>query len=192
VIVVGADNGFLEAFVGTVRALEPAAPEAPETTVGPVISQTAREEVLSAIDLGRSSGGRILAGGEAPDGDGWFVQPTLVDGIGPDHTLTQEETFGPLVTILAAANVDDAVRIANGVRYGLVTSVHGQDLDRLLAAADGLDTGLIKVNAPTTGVDFYAPFGGEKDSSYGPREQGMAALDFYSSTQTVAIAPHGA
>ena len=144
--------------------------------------------MLGAIDLGRSSGARILAGGQAPERDGWFVQPTLVDGLGPDHRLSQEETFGPLVTILTAADVDEAVRIANGVRYGLVTSVHGRDLDRVLAAADGLDTGLIKVNAPTTGVDFYAPFGGEKDSSYGPREQGMAALGFYSSTRTITIA----
>ena len=192
VIVVGTDNGFLEAFVHTVRALEPAPPEAPDSTVGPVISEGARGDVLSAIELGRSSGARILAGGQAPDRDGWFVQPTLVDGLGPDHRLSQEETFGPLVTILTAADVDEAVRIANGVRYGLVTSVHGRDLDRVLAAADGLDTGLIKVNAPTSGVDFYTPFGGEKDSSYGPREQGMAALGFYSTTRTITIAAHGA
>jgi alpha-ketoglutaric semialdehyde dehydrogenase len=192
VIVVGTDNGFLEAFVDTVRALEPASPEAPDATVGPVISEGARGDVLSAIELGRSSGARILAGGQAPDRDGWFVQPTLVDGLGPDHRLSQEETFGPLVTILTATDVDEAVRIANGVRYGLVTSVHGRDLDRVLAAADGLDTGLIKVNAPTSGVDFYTPFGGEKDSSYGPREQGMAALGFYSTTRTITIAAHGA
>ena len=192
VIVVGTDNGFLEAFVHTVRALEPAPPEAPDSTVGPVISEGARGDVLSAIELGRSSGARILAGGQAPDRDGWFVQPTLVDGLGPDHRLSQEETFGPLVTILTATDVDEAVRIANGVRYGLVTSVHGRDLDRVLAAADGLDTGLIKVNAPTSGVDFYTPFGGEKDSSYGPREQGMAALGFYSTTRTITIAAHGA
>ena len=192
VIVVGSDSGFLEAFVDTVRALEPASPEGPDVSVGPVISEGARGDVLGAIELGRDSGARILAGGQAPERDGWFVQPTLVDGLGPDHRLSQEETFGPLVTILTAADVEEAVRIANGVRYGLVTSVHGRDLDRVLAAADGLDTGLIKVNAPTSGVDFYAPFGGEKDSSYGPREQGMAALGFYSSTRTITIAPHGA
>ena len=192
VIIVGSDSGFLEAFVATVRALEPASPEGPDVSVGPVISEAARGDVLGAIELGRDSGARILAGGQAPERDGWFVQPTLVDGLGPDHRLSQEETFGPLVTILTAADVDGAVRIANGVRYGLVTSVHGRDLDRVLAAADGLDTGLIKVNAPTSGVDFYAPFGGEKDSSYGPREQGMAALGFYSSTRTITIAPHGA
>jgi aldehyde dehydrogenase (NAD+) len=147
--------------------------------------------VLDAIEAGRSAGARVLAGGQVPDLDGWFVQPTLVDGLGPGHRLTQEETFGPLVTILTAADVQEAVRIANGVRYGLVTSVHGRDLDRLLAAAAEIDTGLIKINAPTTGVDFYAPFGGEKDSSYGPREQGQDALAFYTTVRTVTMAPHG-
>ena len=191
VIVVGRDGGFIEAFVDTVRGLQPAAPEAPETTVGPVISESARSEVLDAIEAGRSAGGRVLAGGQVPDLDGWFVQPTVVDGLGPEDKLTQEETFGPLVTILTAADVQEAVRIANGVRYGLVTSVHGRDLDRLLAAAAEIDTGLIKINAPTTGVDFYTPFGGEKDSSYGPREQGQDALAFYTTVRTVTMAPHG-
>jgi aldehyde dehydrogenase (NAD+) len=192
VIVVGSNNDFVEAFVGAVRDLRPAAPEASETTVGPVISESARSAVLEAIEAGRTDGARVLAGGEVPDLDGWFVQPTLVDGLEADHRLNREETFGPLVSILHATDLQDAVRIANGVRYGLVTSVHGRDLDRLLAAADQLDTGLIRVNGPTSGVDFYAPFGGEKDSSYGPREQGTAALHFYSSVHTVTIAPHGA
>ncbi len=192
VIVVGSDSGFIEAFVDTVRGLQPAAPEAPDTTVGPVISEGARSDVLDAIKAGRSAGARVLAGGQVPNLDGWFVQPTLVDGLGPEHQLTQEETFGPLVTILTAADVQAAVQIANGVRYGLVTSVHGRELDRLLAAAAEIDTGLIKINAPTTGVDFYAPFGGEKDSSYGPREQGPDALAFYTTVRTVTMAPHGA
>lgn len=191
VIVVGSNQEFVEAFASAIRDLEPAAPEAASTTVGPVISKTARAEVVGAISAGRAAGATILAGGETPDLDGWFVEPTLMQGLDPDHRLNQEETFGPLVTLLTARDLVDAVHIANSVRYGLVTSVHGRDLDRLLAAADRLDTGLIRINGPTSGVDFYAPFGGEKDSSYGPREQGTAALGFYSSTQTVTVAPHG-
>jgi acyl-CoA reductase-like NAD-dependent aldehyde dehydrogenase len=191
VIVVGANDGFVEAFVESVSALRPGAPEEPATTVGPVISETARDDVLKAIDLGVSAGGRVVAGGGRARDEGWFVTPTLIDGLAPEHSLAQEETFGPLVTLLHARDGQEAVRMTNGVRYGLVTSLHGRDLDRLLATAAAVDTGLIKVNAPTTGVDFYAPFGGEKDSSYGLREQGHAALAFYSSTRTVSIAPHG-
>ena len=88
-------------------------------------------------------------------------------------------------------SVDEAVALANSVRYGLVSSVHGRDLDLVLSCVDRLRTGIVKVNAPTSGVDFYAPFGGDKDSSYGQREQGTAGIDFYSTTTTVAIAPQG-
>jgi len=83
--------------------------------------------------------------------------------------------------------VDAAVRLANGVSAGLVSAVHTHDLDAALDLGSRLDTGMIKVNAPTTGVDFYLPFGGEKASSYGPREQGKAAQDFYTSTHTITL-----
>lgn len=91
--------------------------------------------------------------------------------------------------VLTAADEAEAVRLANGVRYGLVTAIYSRDLDRVLALLDEVDSGLVKVNAPTTGVDFYLPFGGEKDSSIGPREQGRAARELYTSSRTVTIAP---
>jgi acyl-CoA reductase-like NAD-dependent aldehyde dehydrogenase len=190
VIVVGPDTGFVDAFAAAVSALGTGDPEDPDTVVGPLISDPARARVLEALELA-GGGARVLTGGEALSRDGWFVAPTVIDGLEPSHPLAQRETFGPFVTIHRAATAEQAVRIANDVPYGLVTSLHGRDIDRLLSAAAEIDTGLIKVNAPTTGVDFYAPFGGEKDSSVGPREQGLAALSFYSSTRTVTIAAHG-
>jgi alpha-ketoglutaric semialdehyde dehydrogenase len=81
------------------------------------------------------------------------------------------------------------VALANGVRYGLATSLHGSDLQRLLDCAERVHSGIVKLNAPTSGVDFYTPSGGEKDSSFSPREQGLEALAFYSSTRTVTVAP---
>ncbi len=132
----------------------------------------------------------MLTGGTGTPGDGWFVPATLIDGLSPDHRLAQEEVFGPIAVVLPAADDADAIRLANGVRYGLVGAVFTRDLDRALEVADGLDTGLVKVNSPTSGVDFYLPFGGEKESSYGPREQGKAARDLYTTTRTVTIAPH--
>jgi aldehyde dehydrogenase (NAD+) len=98
---------------------------------------------------------------------------------------------GPIAVVLPVADEDEAVAVANGVRYGLVTSVFTRDLDRALAVAARLDTGMIRVNAPTSGVDFHAPFGGEKDSSFGPREQGKVAREFYTSTRTITILPEG-
>jgi alpha-ketoglutaric semialdehyde dehydrogenase len=191
VIVVGNDE-FVDALVAFVSDLAAQAPEASATTVGPVISDGARAKVRRAVDLARSAGGQVIAGRTAATAEGWYIAPTLIAGLSPDHPVAQEETFGPLATIHRARDAEEAVRLANGVRFGLVTSLHGRDLDGLMRSATAIDTGLIKVNAPTTGVDFYAPFGGEKDSSYGPREQGLDALAFYSSTRTVTIAPHGA
>jgi aldehyde dehydrogenase (NAD+) len=191
VIVIGPGEEFLEALAVAVGELVPGAPAAPSTSVGPVISAAALASVNAAIEWAGKDGGTVLAGaGEVP-GDGWYASPTVLSGIAPSHELAQTETFGPLALVLHAKDLSEAVAIANAVPFGLVTSLHGRDLDQLLAGVAECDSGLVKVNAPTTGVDFYAPFGGEKGSSYGPREQGTAALDFYSSTRTITIAAHG-
>jgi alpha-ketoglutaric semialdehyde dehydrogenase len=190
VIVIGEADPFVEALAEAVRALPPAAPENAGTAVGPLINDAAFGRVEAAVGEGRSRGGRVLAGGAAVRREGWFFEPTLLDGLAADDRLVQEETFGPLAVVQHADDLAAALAIANGVRYGLVTSLHGADLDELLSGVAGCDSGLIKVNAPTTGVDFYAPFGGEKESSYGPREQGPAGIDFYSSTRTITVAPH--
>ncbi|MGW4502752.1 aldehyde dehydrogenase family protein, partial [Micromonospora sp. NPDC004336] len=155
--------------------------------VGPVITAAARDRVRDAVDAARSGGGRVLTPG-ASAGDGLFVAPVLLDRVDPGHPVAREETFGPLATVFAVPDLAAAVALVNDVRYGLVTSVHGRDVGPLLEAARGVDTGLIRLNAPTTGVDFHAPFGGEKASSHGPREQGTAALDFYTSLRTVTLA----
>lgn len=128
-------------------------------------------------------------GGTAPQHKGWFVHPTLVDGVSPDADLAQHEVFGPIAALLSASDEDEAVAIANGVSYGLSAAIFTTDLDRALAISGRLEAGMVKVNAPTSGVDFYAPFGGIKGSSYGPREQGKAARDFYTWSQTISLSP---
>ena len=179
-----------EALVQAVAKLEVGDPERSDVSVGPLITEAARERVVDAARAVVALGGRVLVGGDALDRDGWYVAPALVDGLPADHELAQEELFGPFAVVLEAPDVAEALRIAEGVRFGLVTSVHGRDAGTLLHVVEGVETGMVKVNAATTGVDFYAPFGGERDSSYGPREQGSGALDFYTSTRTVTFAPH--
>jgi alpha-ketoglutaric semialdehyde dehydrogenase len=105
--------------------------------------------------------------------------------------VNQEETFGPLLTFLRVADADEAVAAANATRYGLVGAVHGRDLGRAVKVASRLDCGLRRVNAPTPGVDYYAPFGGEGESSFGPREQGRGAREFFTSSKTMTIVPAG-
>jgi aldehyde dehydrogenase (NAD+) len=188
VVLVGEQPALLDALVSAASGLTPTDPADEGAVVGPVITAAARARVVSAA----SSGGRILTGGQAVDRDGYFVAPTVLADVPDGHDLLSVETFGPLVVVQRAGDVDEALAMADATSYGLVTSIHGRDLDAVLAVARRVHSGLVKVNAPTTGVDFYAPFGGEKASSIGGREQGLAALDFYATTRTITIAPHGA
>jgi aldehyde dehydrogenase (NAD+) len=173
----------LAAAVADLRVTDPADAN---TLVGPVISEQARNTALAAVG---ASGGRVLTGGTALEGTGFYLAPTLVELAEPTGPLANEEVFAPVAAVLRAGSPDEAVAIANAVRYGLVASVFTCDLGRALRLTARLQAGMIRVNAPTSGVDFHAPFGGAKDSSFGPREQGLAARDFYTETQTILIMP---
>ncbi|MEU0519129.1 aldehyde dehydrogenase family protein [Streptosporangium sp. NPDC006007] len=190
IIAVGNGDDVRQAVLAAVARLGFGDPSDPAVAVGPLIDKAARDRVVAAASGAVASGGRILTGGRSADGlGGWYAEPTLVDRLPADHPLACEEVFGPICVVQDAASADEAVALANGVRYGLASAVYTRDLDRALDISARLDTGLVKVNAPTSGVDFYLPFGGEKDSSYGGREQGKAAQDFYTSTHTVTISP---
>jgi alpha-ketoglutaric semialdehyde dehydrogenase len=177
---------FRSRLAETISGLGVIGPGDDKTLVGPVISERARTAALDAV---AASGGRVLTGGTALDAPGYYLAPTLVELDSPAGPLAADEVFAPVAALLRAPTPEAAVDIANGVRYGLVTSLFTRDLGRALTLTDRLDTGIVKVNAPTSGVDFHAPFGGAKQSSYGPREQGLAARDFYTETRTVTIVP---
>src|SRR5215472_4106004 len=177
---------FRPALTDAVAALGVVGPAEDKTLVGPVISERAR---ASALDAVAAAGGRVLAGGTALDAPGYYLAPTLVELGAPAGPLATEEVFAPVAAVLRVPSAEAAVEIANGVRYGLVASVFTQDLSRALTLTERLDAGMVRVNSPTSGVDFQAPFGGAKQSSYGPREQGLAARDFYTETRTVTIVP---
>ncbi len=189
VIVVGDPAPFRDALVAAIEAHRIGDPAQDGVTVGPVIDGAARDRVTAAAASAADAGGRILAGGKAMDGDGFFVHPTLVENAPIDHLLACDEVFGPIALLRGAESAEQALAIANGVRYGLAAAVYTSNLPAALDLSGRMEAGLVKVNAPTTGVDFYLPFGGEKDSSLGPREQGKAAQDIYTSTHTVAVAP---
>src|SRR3954464_3931588 len=191
VIVLGDPAPFTDALAAAVETLPAGDPADASTVVGPVIPPPARDELLSAASGAPSDGGRVITGGEALDGPGLFFTPTIVDGQDPTARLAQEEVFGPIVTVLKAGSAEQAVEISNGVPFGLVTAVFTRDLDAALTVVDGLETGMIRINQPTSGVDFHAPFGGEKQSSFGPREQGKAARELYTTTHTITIGPAG-
>jgi alpha-ketoglutaric semialdehyde dehydrogenase len=189
VVVVGDADGFAARLAEEVAALRVGDPGEMATVVGPVIDVDSRDYVLGSIRRAEASGARVLTGGAAPDGDGAFALPTVVDRVPPGGELVTEEVFGPVCTVIATANVAEALAVANEVRHGLVTALYTEDLSAALDLVPQFDTGMVKVNAPTTGVDLYAPFGGEKESSFGPREQGTVARDFYTRSITVTLSP---
>ncbi len=187
VIVVDEAYGALrDALAAAVEALRVVDPADEATLVGPVIDDRARRSALDAV---AGSGGRVLTGGRALAGPGYYLAPTLVELDSPAGPLASEEVFAPVAALIRAGTAEQAVEIANAVRYGLVAAVFTQDLGQALRLTRSLEAGMIRVNAPTSGVDFHAPFGGSKDSSYGPREQGLAAREFYTESRTVLIAP---
>jgi alpha-ketoglutaric semialdehyde dehydrogenase len=178
-----------DALVAAVEALAIEDPADEACRVGPLISADARDAAVAAVKRGAEAGGRLLAGGSPLDAPGNYLAPALVEVDDPSAELAQEEVFAPVCALMRSGGADAAVELANGVRHGLVTAVFTRDLDRVLDLANRLDTGLVRVNQPTSGVDLHTPFGGEKASGLGPREQGKAAREFYTSLRTVLISP---
>jgi alpha-ketoglutaric semialdehyde dehydrogenase len=177
---------FRDRLTAAIEALQVLDPADDKTLVGPVIDEGSRASALAAV---AASGGRVITGGSTLDAPGYYLAPTLVELAEPAGPLATDEVFAPVAALIRASSPDEAIAIANGVRYGLVAAVFTSDLGRALSLTQRLEAGMIRVNAPTSGVDFQAPFGGAKESSYGPREQGMAARAFYTESRTVLIVP---
>jgi aldehyde dehydrogenase (NAD+) len=179
-------GAFTERLVAAVGALRVGDPADPATVVGPLIDDAARDRALAAISAARARGGELLCGGE-PSAPGSTLAPTLLALTDPADPLGQDEVFAPVACLLAAEDPDEALALADGVRFGLAAAVFTRSLEQAARAVDALDAGLVRVNQSTAGVDLHAPFGGVKASSFGTREQGRAARDFFTETRTLSI-----
>ena len=173
-------------LVAAVEGLEVVDPENEGCQVGPLIEEASRNSALDALER---AGGDMLTGGKQLDSDGFYLEPTLVEIEDPRNPLAQKEVFAPVTALLRVGSAEEAVRIANDVRHGLVAAVFTNDLDKAMTLAGRLEAGLVRVNASTAGVDYHVPFGGSKESGIGPKEQGLAARDFYTETRTILISP---
>ncbi|MCL4352365.1 MAG: aldehyde dehydrogenase family protein, partial [Firmicutes bacterium] len=192
ILMEGIRQEFTDRLVNRVQALQQGDPAQPETYLGPVVSQAQYDKVMGLIDRGRTEGGRVLTGGTPVGGPlarGYFVPPTVFDGVAAGATIAQEEIFGPVIALIPVKTVDEAIEVANDVRYGLSASVFTRNLKTAMACVEGIEAGLVRVNEETAGVELQAPFGGVKASSSHSREQGRAAIEFYTHTKTVAIRP---
>jgi acyl-CoA reductase-like NAD-dependent aldehyde dehydrogenase len=182
---------FLDLFAKRTRALKLGDGLDPDTDVGPVVNETQLQTVMKYVEIGKSEGARLVAGGHrAESGDlgrGWFHEPTIFADADPKMTIAQEEIFGPVVAMMPFSSMDEAIEIANGVKYGLSASFYTRNVNLAYRAMRDLETGIVYVNAPTIGAEIQLPFGGTKGTGNGHREAGTAAIDFYSEWKTLYV-----
>ncbi|MFU8895285.1 MAG: aldehyde dehydrogenase [Gammaproteobacteria bacterium] len=182
---------FRDALVQRVRAMRVGDPHDPATEQGALISAQHRQKVLDHIAVAQAEGGRLLCGGEAftPPGercrDGWFVSPALFENLSPECRTNQEEIFGPVATLAPFKDEDDAVALANGVSYGLATSIWGRDIGRCHRVAARVEAGMVWVNCWMV-RDLRTPLGGMKNSGLG-REGGFEAMRFFTEAKNVCV-----
>jgi aldehyde dehydrogenase (NAD+) len=180
---------LLEKLIAKTQKLKVGNGLEPGIEIGPAVDAAQLETDLKYIEIAKNEGAQLVCGGKRLTGGaydrGFFVEPTLFTGVTPEMRIAQEEVFGPVLGLMVAEDFADAMRIANGVRFGLSASIVSRDLKHVHQFINGIEAGLITVNLPTAGVEYQLPFGGTKESSFGMREQGPVALDFYTETRTV-------
>lgn len=189
IIIVGDEKRKAEVvgnLVASAEKLVVGDPRDEKTFLGPLIHSDSYKNYAEALALAKQVG-KVITGGKIDATGGNLPSATLTDSIPVEHQLMCEEVFAPIAHVARVSTTDEAISLANSVRYGLTASIHTADLEASLRISRRLETGMVKVNGPTAGVDFHAPFGGDKDSSYGMREQGKASLDFYTHTQTITL-----
>jgi aldehyde dehydrogenase (NAD+) len=161
------------------------------TDIGPVVDRTQLEKDLDYIAIGKNEGGRLAFGGEIlrRGKEGFYLAPALFTETTNTMRLNTEEVFGPVAGILRVRDYDEALAVANDTPFGLCAGICTTSLKHASHFRMNAQAGMVMVNLPTAGVDYHVPFGGKKGSSYGTREQGRYAVEFYTTVKTCYTAP---
>jgi aldehyde dehydrogenase (NAD+) len=187
----GIHDRFVDALTGKLRNFRVGHALDPKSEMGPVVSQSQIDQNLRYVELGQKAGGKLAFGGKrlALDHDGYYMSPALFVDTDNAMQINREEVFGPIATVIPVTTYEEAVQTANDTEFGLSSGIcttslkHSSDFKRRSPA------GMVMVNLPTAGVDYHVPFGGRKSSSYGSREQGAYAREFYTSVKTAYTLP---
>ncbi|MGG0453798.1 alpha-ketoglutaric semialdehyde dehydrogenase GucD [Priestia megaterium] len=161
--------------------------------MGPCASEDQLNTVLAYVEKGIEEGASLIYGGKRLDGgnlaDGFYVEPTIFENVTSEMTIAQEEIFGPVLALMKVETLEEALNVANDVKFGLSASIFTKSIGRMLSFVNEMDAGLVRINAESAGVELQAPFGGMKQSSSHSREQGQAAIEFFTSIKTVFVKP---
>ena len=178
-------DGFRKKLLDRIARGKVGDPADPETEVGPMVNEKQFDEVLAAIERGRSEGGTVIAGGARADETGYMIEPTVFEDVADEAFLSCEEVFGPVTSLYRIGDLDEGLRRANAVEFGLSAAIFTQSLESTQRFVNEAEAGLLHVNSQTAGAEVHVPFGGIKSSGFGPHEQGRAALEFYTEVITV-------
>jgi acyl-CoA reductase-like NAD-dependent aldehyde dehydrogenase len=191
IVTEGIHDRFVEALTARLATLKVDNALTPGTELGPVVDQPQLDTDLEYIGIGQREGARLAVGGErlSRSTEGYYLAPALFVDATNSMRISREEIFGPVACVIRAQNYDEALAIANDTDTGLSSGIVTSSLKYASHFQRHAQAGMVMVNLPTAGVDYHVPFGGRKASSYGPREQGRYAAEFYTTVKTTYIAP---
>jgi acyl-CoA reductase-like NAD-dependent aldehyde dehydrogenase len=189
IVAEGIHDRFVEGLAARAAALRVGDALDPTTQMGPIVNEAQMKTTLSYVDIAKREGGRIVTGGERLilGKPGWYVSPAVVAETSQDMRVNAEEIFGPVASVIRVKNYDEALAVANSGEFGLSAGIVTTSLKYARNFQRAVRAGMVMVNLPTAGVDYHVPFGGSRKSSYGAREQGFAAVEFYTQTKTTYI-----
>ncbi|MDT8327686.1 MAG: aldehyde dehydrogenase family protein [Roseovarius sp.] len=189
VVHAGIHDAFVEKLVAGAEAMKVGHAFEPDIQIGPVVSETQLDENLAYVDLGKSEGAELACGGArvTRETEGYYMTPGVFLNTTNAMRINREEMFAPLTSVIKVDGYDEALSVVNDTNFGLTSGIVTQSLARATHFRRNARTGVVTVNLPTAGTDYHVPFGGRGDSSYGPREQGRAAAEFYTTVKTAYI-----
>jgi len=189
IVTEGVHDKFVAAVAERLKTIKVDDARKAGTDIGPVVDDRQLAQNLEYVAIGKSEGARLVSGGEAipknVDGQpGYFMSPALFADTTPDMRINREEIFGPVVSVQRVKNYEEALHLANDTPFGLASGIATTSLKHATHFKRHAQAGMVMVNLPTAGVDYHVPFGGRKGSSYGPREQGRYAAEFFTTVKT--------